>query len=114
MQTYTQEQLDELYDNMPESLHDVMWDEKTTGVILDIERRYMLESKNGLLGKITGRVLMGALPIQKFRATIQEELQIPEEQAREIATEIRDTIFAPVAEDLRKVHGLDNAPPASF
>lgn len=107
MQPYTQEQLDEFYEKMPESLRDSMWDEKTTDAILDIEKRYMLESKNGLLGKITGRVLMGIVPLTKLRVTIQQELNIPEEQAREIAYEIRDKIFAPVADDLRRLHGLN-------
>jgi len=75
-------------------------------ILFDIAQKYDIEKKCPDLSEITGAVMVGSVPIQRFTYALEGHLDISQDLARKIATEIRDRIFAPVAESLRKVHGL--------
>lgn len=101
----TPQQQRERLKELPEKIRDVLWAEETGDAIEEIAEKHAVENPSSL-SRLTGWVLAGFLPIQKFRSTLQEELGISEEQARQIAYEIRERIFAQVAEELRKIHNL--------
>jgi len=106
MEQPTLQQRQERLRNASPKMRDVIWAEETGETIESIAMRHGVEDKTSNLSEITSFVLLGFLPIQKFRSALQEELNIPEEQARQIAQEIRERIFAQVAEELRKLHKL--------
>lgn len=111
LQSYTREQVWKQYRELPRGLQDAIWSEKTSDVLYEISLKYNFSDRSGAFAKITGRILLGLIPIQKFRSTLQEELELDEQTARNIAYEVRDSVFSTVAEELRNLHGISAANP---
>lgn len=105
MDAPTLSQQQERLKELPKKIRDVLWAEETGNTLEEIAQKHHVEDL-AYLSRLTGWVLAGFLPIQKFRSALQEGLQIPEDQARQIAQEIRERIFAQVSEELRKLHNL--------
>lgn len=92
--------------DLPESIRGVLFAPQTTDALYTIAEDNNLVEKIETLELSMNLVLSGAVHITKFRETLQKELQIDENRARIIATEIRDTIFVQVKDELRKIHNL--------
>src|SRR3989344_9079491 len=111
MRSYPQEQIWQQYKKLPQELKEVIWATETNDLLYEISKKYNILDKANSLARVTGGILMGFIPLTKYRATIQEELGISEDQARQIAYEIRDTLLMRVAEHLRDLHNIQEATP---
>jgi len=94
------------FERAPAVLRDLSGSWETTEVIRALGERYRLEERVAHVARMTAYVLVGLLPLAKFRETIQEEAGLDEEAAREIAREIRDKVFARAVEELRAMHNI--------
>jgi len=103
---YSEEELIKKFDALPEKLRGVLLATKTLDTLGSIAKENDIAKNFEKLRRYTILVLAGVVPITLLRETLQEELQIDEERARKIATEIRDTIFVQVKDELRKIHNL--------
>jgi len=105
MAGYNREQLWKLYANLPEDLKEIMFNEKTADTI------YNICAKNGVEETIAaqvveyvGWVLLGLLPPDELKETIEKEAGIENSISKEIASEINRFVFMPVRESLNKLY----------
>ena len=67
MQNYTDQQIAQMYDNLPEDLKDSIFSVDTTSVINEIGRKYGLAiDKIGDLANETGMVMLGVTHPNEF------------------------------------------------
>ena len=101
-----QEQLLEKFNALPKNLQETLISYESADVIYETAQKEGVLDGVSMIAEITGDVMMGLVPITKFRQKIQDGLGINEEKARRIAGVIRDKIFMQVKDELRVIHGL--------
>ena len=107
MPTYTQEELLDRYEKLPQALKDAIFAETNA------DKMYALGQKNGLtidqIGEIaseTGYVMLGVTHPRDFARNLKQKLNIDQEKAREIAEDINREIFRPIREHLKDLHKI--------
>ena len=103
---YSDKELAKRFDELPEKLTAIIVSQQTLDTLQSIAKENAVAKEYPKLLRYTTAILFGIVPITLLRETIQEELQIDEERARKIATEVRDKIFIQVSDELRKIHNL--------
>ena len=107
MQNYTDQQISQMYDSLPEDLKDSIFSVDTTSVVNEIGRKYGLAiDKIGDLANETGMVMLGVTHPNEFIGNLADRLEVDKEKARAIAQEINEQIFKKVRESLRKIHNM--------
>ena len=107
MQNYTDQQIAQMYDNLPEDLKDSIFSVDTTSVVNEIGRKYGLAiDKIGDLANETGMVMLGVTHPNEFIGNLADRLDVDKEKARAIAQEINEQIFKKVRDSLRKIHNI--------
>lgn len=106
-QKYTNEDAWKKFDSLPENVKDAILAPKNVDAIYSIAKENNILDKAGDVLRYVHLILAGIVPITLLRETLQEELQIDENRARKVATEIRDKIFVQVKDELRKIHNLE-------
>src|SRR3989339_937760 len=105
MQNYTDQQIAQMYDNLPEDLKDSIFSVDTTSVVNEIGRKYGLAiDKIGDLANETGMVMLGVTHPNEFIGNLADRLDVDKEKARAIAQEINEQIFKKVRDSIRKIH----------
>ena len=96
------------YEKLPDELKDAIFAESTTDNISNVC------TNNGLpeelipeVSKFTGKVLMGLLSPKEFPITLELELNLDSNQARNIASEIDRLVFGHLRISLNKLY-IDN------
>src|SRR3989344_6913117 len=94
---HTQEKLWKLYEGLPGGLKELIFSEKAANIIWNIcqENKIPDDDVSKVSGN-AGKVILGVLPLDKFRETIQTELKIKESLAKKISDEVNELIFSPV------------------
>lgn len=100
------EQFLEKYNQLPQDVQEIMIDFQSAQVIYETAQEQGLLQAVSRIAEITSDVMMGFVPITKFKQTIQSELNVEEGKARIIAQVIRDKIFLKIVDSLRKIHNL--------
>lgn len=103
---YNNEQLQKLYQNLPEELQEAIFSVETADSIWDISGRYDIE-KISIIAKRVGNVLVGALPPEELQEVLEKELNIGVETAKKIVREINRFIFLPVRPFLEKLYSTE-------
>ena len=107
MKNFTEKQIAQMYDNLPEDLKDSIFSVDTTSVINEIGRKYGLAiDKIGDLANETGMVMLGVTHPNEFIGNLADRLEVDKEKARAIAGEINEQVFKKVRESLRKIHNM--------
>lgn len=101
-----QEQFLEKYNQLPQDVQEAMISSQTAQIIYETAEEQGLLNEVSRIAEITGDVMMGIVPITKFKQTIQSELNVEEDKARRIAQVVRDKIFLKIVDSLRKIHNL--------
>jgi hypothetical protein len=98
MPEYPQEQLQELYNNLPEELQMAMFSEQNAQNIREICEKNGVADEDIIfdIAKNVGYVLLGLLPPEEFPVILEEELKIQKLPAGNIAKGISRFIFYPV------------------
>ena len=95
------------FDVLPESVRTTILAPKTLDILYAIgENNNLRQEQINKLVRYTDVILAGIVPIKLFRNTLQEELQLDEDAARKVATEVRDKIFMAIKDELRRIHNL--------
>lgn len=102
---YTKEQLQQLYSTLPLDLKRVIFSKETAKIV------YTISTKNGLrkeqivkLAHLIGDVLLGLLSPREFQSSLERNLGITEEKAKNLFQQINRFIFYPVRESLSKLY----------
>lgn len=99
MEELSRDELWAIYNTLPDTLKDAIFSEDTAEAIFNICKLYEI-NKNSEVAKIIGKILMGLLPPEFLKDTLQEELGISEDIAKKSAMELEHFILNPVKKDL--------------
>lgn len=107
MQKYTQEQLLEKFNSLPQELKQAIAGVETSEIIQSISRKHHLQiDQMGELAAETGLVLLGLTKPEDYIKNLNSRLKINLKDARDIALEVNIEIFSKVKESLKKLHGI--------
>ena len=107
MKNFTEEQIAQMYDNLPEDLKDAIFGLEMNEIVEKIGRENQLNIEQiGDLANETGMVMLGVTHPNEFIGNLTERLEVDKEKARAIAQEINEQVFKKVRESLRKIHNI--------
>ena len=107
MKNFTEEQIAQMYDNLPEDLKDAIFGLEMNEIVERIGRENQLNIEQiGDLANETGMVMLGVTHPNEFIGNLTERLEVDKEKARAIAGEINEQVFKKVRESLRKIHNM--------
>ncbi|MBI1971400.1 MAG: hypothetical protein HYS52_00935 [Candidatus Wildermuthbacteria bacterium] len=103
---YAPEELQKLYEKLPEELREAVFSQETADHIFNICDRNGVEDVSKI-AYYAGLVLMGILLPADFQKTLQKEIGLEEPTAKSIATEINRFVFYPVKPALEQLHRME-------
>ncbi|RJQ32906.1 hypothetical protein C4572_00340 [Candidatus Parcubacteria bacterium] len=107
MKNLSEQEIAQMYDNLPEDLKDSIFSVDTTSAVNLLGRKYnLMVDKIGELGNETGMVMLGVTHPNEFIPNLAQRLEIDKETARAIAGDINEKIFKKVRDSLRKIHNI--------
>lgn len=109
---YTSEQFWKLYEKLPQELKDALFAEETGNSLYTICERNKASEILGQVVDYVGQVLMGLLPPDEFRETLEKKLKLKKETAKKISQEINRFVFYPVKSSLEGLYKIEIAPSA--
>jgi hypothetical protein len=95
------------FSDLPEKIQKTIFSSETAATLISISIENRITDKIEKLNFSVNLILSGVVHITSFRQTLQDELQLDEDNARKIAIEVRDKIFMGVKDELRKIHNLE-------
>jgi hypothetical protein len=84
----------EIYKKLPKEVKDLFWSEEVVLVIKKLEQRYNI--RGNAIPVIVGFVLLGLVPLSDISKTIRIKTRISEEDAENLADDIKRHILKPV------------------
>jgi hypothetical protein len=98
---YTQEQLDERFEKLPERVRTILTSPTIAKQINGLRERHELHIDSaGTLMEEVAFVLLGLTTPNNFVHELKKELDLPTETIEKIATEINDIVFKPIHDEL--------------
>lgn len=112
---YTKEEWWKLYEMLPDELKRALFSADNAQSFSEICKRYEILDKTAEIAKYIGRVFLGVLPVDEFKAILREELKFDEKLAKEVFHDINRFIFFPVKGSLTALYetGAPGTPEAS-
>lgn len=108
MINYPSEQLWLLYEKLPKNLQEAIFSVETANIIGEIGERYNLKNEEiSEIAKYVGYVLLGLLIPNEIEKTLKEDLNIENDLAKKISTEITQFIFSPIKESLEELYKIE-------
>ena len=101
MKTFTQQQVIDAYDRLPDPVKDAIFEETTVDKIQAIGKKHgLLLDKMGNLAEEVGYVMLGLISAKEFPEYIMNTCGIPAEKAGEIITDLNRDVFLPIQEHI--------------
>ena len=105
---YTQEQLDKIYDKLPEELQEAIFATETAEDIGSVCDTYGVGDARGTeIAKQVGYILMGLILPQEFSGVLEKEVKLPKALAEAISRDINRLVFYPVKPALEQLHRME-------
>ncbi|MDO8474115.1 MAG: hypothetical protein Q7S62_00980 [bacterium] len=105
---YTQEQLDKIYEKLPEELQEAIFSMETAEEIRNTCESYGInDNRVGEVADRVGYVLMGLLLPQEFSGVLEAEVKLPKTLADAISRDINRLVFYPVKPALEQLHRME-------
>ncbi|MBI2639703.1 MAG: hypothetical protein HYW90_02305 [Candidatus Sungbacteria bacterium] len=102
----TEETILTRYESLPEDLKQALMGVETAGELYKIGKNANLSvEKIGRLAEEVGLIILGLTPSQNFISDLKQMLEVPQEKAEEVASEVNTRIFLPIRESLKRLHG---------
>lgn len=103
--TYTKEELIEIYRGLPEEVKDALFSPETTDIFDAIkEKQHLTDEQREIMSVYTGFLMMGILPPEKYVPTLITKMGIEREKVASIAQTINRDLFNPIKDILKSVH----------
>jgi len=100
-----QEQLQKIFDKLPQALQDAIYSMETAQIIGDACAKYGIkDSRVSHIAGYTGDVLMGLLKPAELPKALEENVEMPKVLIEAISREISRFIFYPVKPELEQLH----------
>ena len=103
-----------LYKKLPTELQDLMSSTEMGDSLEDICTKYNILNYLYQINDYVGDVLLGLLPPNEFKETIQKELELKDDEAKRITVEINRFVFYPVKSLLEDMYNMEIAPIAKM
>lgn len=108
MPKYTQQQLEEKYDNLPEDLRAALFNVDIANKMFEIGKKNRLTiEETGNVSEEAGLVILGLEKPQNLLANIKNRLNLDESEIKKIVHDVNEQVFFPLREALRKAHNID-------
>ena len=108
LRPYTEEQLDKIYNKLPEELQEVIFSVETAEDIGSVCDTYGVTDDRGPeIAKQSGYVLMGLILPQEFSGVLETDVKLPKTLADAIARDINRLVFYPVKPALEQLHRME-------
>jgi hypothetical protein len=107
---YPKEELQKIYEALPDDLKEALFSEKTADDIYDTCVENGTEEKNLEVAKYVGHVLLGLLSPDELEKTLKEKLTIADDSAKKISQEITRLVFFPLKTRLEALYKIKMAP----
>ena len=105
---YTQEQLDKIYEKLPEELREAIFSVETAENIGDIGDQYgVVDERLNKISEYVGYVLMGLVLPQEFLGILEKEVKLPKVLAEAITKDLNRLVFYPVRPALEQLHRME-------
>ncbi len=109
MKTYTQEQIEERFAELPEVVQNALASSETGEMLRRIGTRHNLHiDQMGTLNDVTVFVILNIIPRASYMSTLVDELHITEEQARTIVEDVNREILTPINTALKQTTASQN------
>ncbi|MCX6739545.1 MAG: hypothetical protein NT098_05895 [Candidatus Parcubacteria bacterium] len=106
---YTREQLDTMFYELPDDVKEAMTSVDTVQVLNEIKEKYKLHiDQIGQLSAEIALVMIGASSPQRFISKMESSMNISEETAKNIASEVNEKIFQVVRTTLKNIQEEEN------
>lgn len=108
MKDYPVEQLQQLYDDLPEDIQEAMFAQENGNIIYNTCLKSGVRDKDKInqVSKLTGYVFLGILPPNELAKNLEEELRLEESTAKQIAWEITQFVFMPIKTNLENLYNI--------
>lgn len=107
MTEYTQEQIERVYEKLPDELQEAIFSVETADAIRNAcEKQGITDARVGEVASQVGLVLMGLLLPDEFSGVLEQTIGLKKEVASPLAHEINRFVFFPVKEALNQIHSV--------
>lgn len=111
MPTYTPEQLDQIFQKLPDELQEAIFSMETAEAVNNAcLAQDAIDERGNKVAELTGQVLMGLLLPEDFQKSLEKEAGLKKDAALNIARDITRFVFFPVKESLRQLHAIVMTP----
>lgn len=105
---YTQAQLEQIYQKLPEELQEALFSLETAENIGQVCESYGIgDERVSEIARYAGYVLMGLTLPQEFSGVLETEVKLPKTMADAIARDINRLVFYPVKPALEQLHRME-------
>lgn len=107
---YTPAQLHEILKNLPLDVNEAIGSVDYVDTLISMEKKYRLHiDQMDALGSEVYKLMLGLTPPQQFIDMVKTSVNVSDETAKQIATEVNAKILRPVRESLIQIHQMDVA-----
>lgn len=108
---YTKKEFWDIYEKLPDELQEAIFSPDTAEHVNNAcERHELGTERTSQVAKFTGRVLMGLLTPEEFKKRLKVDVELTQEQIKNIYREINRFVFMPVRETLSALYGVEIEP----
>ena len=102
--TYTQEQLEQAYQRLPEASKEILYSVETSDKLMAIGQQHQLHiDQIGEMADEVGFVLLGLAPSSELLTKLQTRLKVERVVAENLTADINTKIFLPIRDSLRQL-----------
>ncbi|MDO8655215.1 MAG: hypothetical protein Q7R48_02185 [bacterium] len=107
MPGYTPEQLEQIFQKLPDELQEAIFSMETADAINNAcMAQGMTDERGTKVAELTGQVLMGILLPEDFQKSLEKEGGLKKDAAMNIARDITRFVFFPIKESIRQLHNI--------
>jgi hypothetical protein len=111
---FTEEQIKQAYDKLPDNVKDFYSSEKTSVDIFNIGNKYHLHiDAMGKIGKLVGFTLMGLIPFSDFNKELVNQAGVSPDIANLIIYDLNQEVFSKIRRELEELSQTRNSNPVS-
>ena len=110
MPGYTPEQLEQIYQKIPDELQEAIFSVETADAVYNAcLTQNITDERGNKVAELVGQVLMGLLLPEEFQKSLEKDGGIKKDAAMNIARDITRFVFFPVKESIRQLHNITGA-----
>ncbi len=107
MKQLTKEERFKIYQSLPQEAKDLFWSDEVIDIMDLLKSRYKIDSNDKQLPRITGLVILGAIPLSKLPQTLSSRTGVDQKKAEKLADDIKRHILFPIKDFLEEAYDED-------